>query len=217
MSFVKRTMKALALSCFVLVALAACTSTAEFEPIKLPSAALVERLPLRVGVYYDDELRNHHKIIDDPSVEFIFYLGPPTIELFDQILDSMFQEVVVLKENPSNSQSAASLDVIIEPKIKYFDFHVPPPGLFTARLTYDVKIYTSRGKTVGSLLASGKCDENCFMKSKFYTFSQNRGIGKWVTIAMQQAAAQFIVDFHNSQEIKDWLKGQGLATEGMTE
>ena len=217
MSFVKRIMKALALSCFVLVALAACTFTAEFEPIELPSA-LIERLPLKVGVYYDDELRNHHQLNDDPADHDVnFYLGPPTVELFDQLLDSMFQEVVVLKENPSNSQLAASLDLLIEPKIKYFYFDVPPPGLFAAILTYDVKIYTSRGKTIGSLLVSGKCDENDFLRTKFRTFSVKRIYGKYVSIAMQQAAANFIVDFYNSQEIKDWLKGQGIATEGMIE
>ena len=189
-----------ALVWFAIVALSACniSFTAEINDAKLTTQPLVEQLPLRVGVYYDDELRNYHKqIIDDD-----FFLGPPTIELFDQVLNFMFQEVVLLEESPPSSQIASSIDALIEPKVRYFRH-----ALHATTLTYDVKFYTPQRSVISTFFPSGRAEYGDFVVGCDLCLAGDRYLGYWAAItAMQRAAALFMVQFYESQEIKDWLR-----------
>src|SRR3990170_2225420 len=83
---------------------------------------LVRKLPLTVGVYYPDELKNYSFIEFDDNTgkdQYIIQSGTSQVELFNTLLPALFQNVVML-ESLDNVHSNTSLDAVFVPIIEEF-------------------------------------------------------------------------------------------------
>ena len=80
-------------------------------------------------------------------------------------------------------------------------------ALTTTTLVYDVRIYTPRGSTIDTFLPSGQLnrDDIGCGDDDFFCFMLLTD-GELPALVMRQAVAQFMVQFYESQKVKDWLK-----------
>ena len=95
----------------------------EFEQGALDTPTpLVERLPITVGVHYDDELLNHYHREDwfGEIIEHEYYLGPPSVALFDPLFSGMFAKVVPVEDPSTPTVDGQNLSGVLSVTIKSF-------------------------------------------------------------------------------------------------
>src|SRR5690606_15716618 len=87
---------------------------------------LVRKLPITVGVYYPEELRNFSFIeIDDYTGDdqYIVNSGETQIELFNTVLPALFENVVML--DSLDNRDVGQLDAVFVPAIEEFQLGLP--------------------------------------------------------------------------------------------
>lgn len=212
----------LLISLIAVVSLSGCGVTKididAFEPdeLKIPKP-IVEQLPITVGVHYDEKLRNHYQIerYGLGEMEFEYYLGPPSIALFDPLFLAMFEKVVPV-ESPSTSsvdgqKVSAVLSLTIEsfvgPKVetivvrKTSTFNHPQ---MIASIRYSLALYAPPGVKKTSVSAENAHD-------------MGHGTG-WIDTAvaraMRSAAVKLFVSFNSDREVKAWMANHGVSEHG---
>ena len=110
-----------------IVLLSACSATTINIAGTFP-APLVRKLPLTVGVYYDDAFTNHSFIeINDNTGDdqYIINSGSSQIALFNTMLPAVFEEVIYL-DSIDSAGDYNNLDAVFMPAIEEFqqtEFH----------------------------------------------------------------------------------------------
>ena len=107
------------------IAVQACVPFGDVEaPIELtvPNNPLVERLPLKIGVYFEPQLRTYEYSVKDIEIGFIqmghlrtfkFAVGPKSIRLFKSVLGSMFVKVVEFTALPPATEDGSAVDAVV--------------------------------------------------------------------------------------------------------
>lgn len=171
---------------------------------KLESPPLVERLPLTVGVFFSPEFESYvhtAQIGEGPSVAII-PVGQPSIALFDQIFDSMFERSARVDSRGPLPHTAQNLDGVIEIALDSFVAGYGAGGRVTIKL--QVTVYDSSGQTIVSWPVIGTGEEKYFHEL-FQTF------GLETERAIRNAAGNFIIDFYDKPEITRWLESAGVS------
>lgn len=174
---------------------AGCTYNTDVDA-RLDSPPLVELLPVKVGVFYSAEFKSYiHKaeLGEGPSVTLI-PVGQPSVALFDQIFDSMFERPVRVDARPPTLQASKNLDGVIEIALDSF---VADSGWQVA-VKFQVTIYDPMGQTIASWPVVGTGYEKYF-----HGFSNPLGLE--TERALRSAAANFIIDFYKQPEVLRWL------------
>jgi hypothetical protein len=206
---------ATSLTLLALIALPACTHSVDIDPEDLETPTpLVERLPITVGVHYDDELLNHYHREEFRLGlhEHEYRLGPPTQVLFDPIFSAMFETVVPVDGLPSASAPEPNLSGVVSVSLEIFlapnfDFPVgKPEGVFyPARIGYLIVLYSPQGQEISSFRTFGT--------------SEDRAVAfeEAVVQAMRNAAAALAVSFYGNPEVMAWLASLGVSEHGAGE
>lgn len=169
---------------------------------RLDSPPLVERLPLTVGVFFSPDFESYvhtAQIGEGPSVAII-PVGQPSVALFDQIFDSMFERSAKVDSRPPLPHSAQNLDGVIE--IALDSFVAGSGGRVTIK--FQVTVYDLAGQTIVSWPVIGMGEEKYFHEL-FMTF------GLETERAIRNAAGNFIIDFYDKPEITRWLESANVS------
>lgn len=174
---------------------------------------LVSKLPLTVGVYYPDELKNYSFVEFDDNTgkdQYIIESGTSQIELFNTLLPALFQNVVML-ENLDNVQSNTSLDAVFVPAIEQFQLGLPAKtrlNVYEIWVKYNMRLSTASGDYIADwvMTAYGKSPEESFK-------SVDSGVQDAATVAMRDLAASFTIGFTGIPEVNEWLKNNDYLTE----
>jgi hypothetical protein len=168
--------------------LAACTHHVSVTPFALPKP-LVEPLPIAVGVYYSPEFRAGEKT-DTPiyassgaGSTYVVTMGPASVAMFDQLFGAVFAHIVTVDKTslgPTDTQLAA----VIEPRL--LAVHVTDFGERVS-LVYMIAVHAPAGEVLAEMRV--------------------QGVDQGVEAAMRDAAAEFLLGFCESKEIKGWLGG----------
>jgi hypothetical protein len=201
-----------ALSLLALIALPACSGKVDIDPaaLEMPTP-LVERLPITVGVHYDEALLNHYHLEKHTvGSEFEYRLGPPTKALFDQVFSTMFETIVPVEGSSTATVDGQKVAGVLSLRIETFVAwnHVPRgAGWFDVifpRIVYSATLYAPPGVKKTSIRGDG--------------IGKLEGLGEWlptvVARAMRNAAAVLVVNFYNDPEVKAWLASLGIAEPG---
>ena len=108
--------------------LSGCSHEVDIDPE--PRVVPTQRLPLRIGVYYPSETREYLHILSLLNDDY-FYLGPPTVAVFNVFLDNMFEETVEVHQRSPQSPAETDYDAIIEISIE--SFFILSPTVVTVR------------------------------------------------------------------------------------
>ncbi len=174
---------------------------------------LVNRLPLRVGLYLEPALVQYvfeEKIQDhgDWRVE----VGPMQAKLFRQIASAMFLEAV-----PVDSVAAGpNLDAVLAPSIVEFQISIPSQTrseFYEVWIKYMMRLYDTHGALIAEwpLTAYGKANREDF---GFMESSDSPAIRQATMTALRDAGAFLALRFSTVPEVRAWLNSRTASSEG---
>jgi hypothetical protein len=175
---------------------------------------LVNRLPLRVGLYLEPALVQYvfeEKIQDhgDWRVE----VGPMQTKLFRQIASAMFVEAVPVD---SVSPPDPNLDAVLAPTIADFQIAIPSQTrseFYEVWIKYTMRLYDTHGTLIAEwpLTAYGKANRGDF---GFMDNSDKLAIRQATMTALRDAGAFLALRFTTVPEVRSWLNARAPQTQG---
>lgn len=200
------TRPALLLVVFLLASCAASTIDIEGD---FP-APLTRKLPLSVGVYYDQDFANYsYTEINDNTGEdqYIINSGAAQVALFDTLLPAVFEEVVHL-DSPESAKNYSDLDAVFVPAIEEFQVGLPRKtrlNVYEIWVKYNMKLADTNGDYIADwvMTAYGKSPEESFQ-------SVDAGVNDAANVALRDLAASFTLSFSSIPEVKDWLRSENI-------
>ena len=112
---------------------------------------LLKPLPLKIGVYYNDDFRNYESLVGGALSRNI-YLGKSNVALFDYILPHVFEEVTPVQHL---SEANEDIDIILEPSITSYSCnfdHVSDAWEVKCQvdITYAITFYSLNSMQLGT-------------------------------------------------------------------
>ena len=163
----------------------------------------VTKIPLSIGVIYPHELIdfNYVEYSEIGEEEYRVQSGQSHRDLFDTLLPSMFERVVVL----DSIESAASqeVDIVFLPAIEEFQLALPSKtklDVFEVWVKYNLRISDSEGKGIADwiLTSYGKTPTRTMR-------SVENSINQAAVVALRDFASSFTLGFSQVPEIRQWL------------
>ena len=166
-------------------------------------APVVDRLPLVMGVHYDDRLRNYTYVENNKDREdWTIQNGGAQVQLFETILPQMFDKVVpVGAVEPAGGNHPA--DLVFSPLIEQFQYSLPREtrvNVYEVWIKYNMRVFNAQGDLVADwiMTAYGKTP-SAFIKSK------EEALNEAMVVALRDAGASFSLGFKRVPEIRAWL------------
>jgi hypothetical protein len=167
-------------------------------------APLVERLPVRLGVVFDQELRDfeHHEEIPQAAT-WTVRLGDASIAMLEPLFQSMFQETREVPEMPTGTAASIGLDGIIKPTLEKFEFDVPVSGrdkFAEVWLQYRLDLYDANGELVANWPVTG------YGKAELHRTNHEGSVNQAAVVAMREVGATIATKFAQQPQISYWLE-----------
>ena len=164
---------------------------------------LISKIPINMGVYYDENFRNYTYRENTPDREnWSIESGSSQIALFNQILPSMFREVIEIDSMPA-AGTVTGVKAVLVPSIEEMQFSLPQEtrlDMYEAWIKYKIRLLDTNGNLISEwpLTAYGKT-ETAFMKNR------EQGLNGAMELALRDAGAKLALGFPEIVEVKDWL------------
>lgn len=185
------------------VVLSACGASTVTVEGSYPSPN-IQPLPITLGVYYSDALRNHVYIerTDAGKDEYLVNSGGSHIELFNTVLPAMFRQVIVL--NDPALANERGVDAVFIPNIDEFQLGMPQKTRLDAYevwVKYIMRLTAPDGGYIADwvMTAYGKTGQETFG-------SAEGGINDAAVAAMRDLASNFSISFTSVPDVRDWLQ-----------
>ena len=189
--------------CILLLSiLAGCNQSLDLKVDSEVPAPLVNKIPVEMGVYYDDKFRNYS--YHENSAErknWDIESGPSQVALFDQVLPSMFKEVKHIDALPVGSNTG--VQAVLIPSIEEMQFSLPKEtrlDMYEVWIKYKIRLQDINGNVIAEwpLTAYGKSSTQ-FMKNR------EQGLNGAMELALRDAGAKMAIDFPKVTGVKQWL------------
>ena len=165
-------------------------------------APLVDSMPLRVGVFFDESLKGyvHEETLEDHG-NFRIELGAVQVPVFERVFDALFEETVALSSMEADDGVAA----VIVPVFEELQFAIPAQTrsqFFEVWIKYRIDVYDPAGELLAQwpLPAYGKSNERNF---GFMEDSKGSGLNEASVRALRDAAAHLSFYFPRVPEVAD--------------
>ena len=188
----------------LLVIAAGCSSSLSLRTETELPTPVVSRIPLNLGIYYDDNFRNYiYEENTEDRPNWSIDNRPSRLELFNQILPSLFGKTTPVSGTEANG---APVDAIIAPQVDEMQLALPAEtrsGFYEAWVKYDIRLYQPDGTLIAQwpVTGYGKTEE-AFFKSR------NKGLNDAITQAMRDVGAKLALGFPRVEEVRNWLKSK---------
>ncbi len=175
---------------------------------------LVNRLPVRVGLYFEpaliqyvfeEKIQNH----GDWRIE----VGPIQAKLFEKIASAMFAKAVRVE---SVTPTETHLDAVLAPSIADFQISIPTEtrsDFYEVWIKYQMRLYDTHGGLIAQwpLTAYGKANKEDF---GFMDNSDKLAIHQATMTALRDAGAFLSIRFATEPKVKAWLDAHKPSSEG---
>jgi hypothetical protein len=163
---------------------------------------LVSKLPLNMGVFYDDEFRNYvYEEDSEDRPKWSIKSGASLVDLFDRVLPSMFQNVSQVDNISANQGN--NIDGILAPQVEEMQFALPretKSNLYEVWIKYKIKLLDSKGDIVADWPVTGYGKSSTeFLKSR------DKGLQSAINSAFRDAGAKLTLNFARIPPIRQWL------------
>ena len=185
----------------LVLSLAGCQQTMSLKVDSEIPSPVVSRMPVKMGVVYQDELRNFvYEEDSEDRPEWRIDSGASHLSLFQQILTSMFDEVTEV----TTTNGATGVQAVLRPSVAEMQFALPAEtktDFYEAWVKYDMELYDQDGDNIAnwSVTGYGKSSTE-FMKSR------DKGLNAAVNQALRDAGARFALGFTRVAEVSAWLE-----------
>ena len=187
--------------------LAGCSSTVSIQP-NTPSP-VVEPVPVSVGVYYADALRNHTCTGGKGYIAFEWTvgMGPPSIAMFDRLFAAMFREAETVDTSPGATPAPGLRDVI-EVRLTEFngcDARWPIIGITTVRVAYEAILWSAQGRELTRWQGRGQAGPRDPLDG-YRPSGEAAYLAALTSLAMRKAATDFVLNFEGNSKVQARLK-----------
>lgn len=181
--------------------LVGCSTTSIEVEGEFPRSAVVEKLPLRIGVHFDEAFRTH--MLSEPIPQrgdWNIAIGAAQVEMFRSVLPSMFDAVIELDD----PLAAAAVDAVLVPRVDEMQFAIPfqtKSNFFEIWIRYELTLREPGSDQVIAswpLTAYGRT-RDAMLDSATVAIEQAS------VMALRDAAAFLAIDFGNTRELAPWL------------
>jgi len=166
----------------------------------------VRSIPLSLGVYYDQDLRDFMYIeyTETGREEYRVSSGQTHVQLFNSLLPAMFDRVVVL--DSLAAASAAQVDVVFVPSIEEFQLALPQKtrlDSYEVWVKYNMRLLGPDGAYIADwvLTSYGKTPTESLR-------SVESGINDATVGALRDLGSNFTLTFGAVPEVRDWLESK---------
>lgn len=163
---------------------------------------VVERLPLTIGVHFDEQFRTYVYQEDTESrPEWRIDNSTSRLSLFQQVLPSMFREVKDVEG--TQSSGIQGLDAIISPEVDEMQLALPDEThseIYEAWIRYNIRLYKPSGELIASWPVTGYGkSEQAFMMSR------DKGLNQAINLALRDIGAKLALGFPRVEPVRQWL------------
>ena len=193
---------------FAALLLASCSTMTVDVDGEFPEP-LMTRLPLTIGVWYDEDFSNH-EFFDEASgraeASWLVRTGPAQVKMWDTVLGGMFVKLVHMKNPPGKGELNQVVDAILVPRVDELQYAIPQHTnikVYEIWMRYHFDLVSNAGKTIASwtMSAYGKTP-TAFLRS------DTEAVNLAAVVALRDAGANFAVNFTRVHEVRDWLQNR---------
>ena len=188
------------------MAASGCNTTVPPMDTEFPTP-LIEHLPLSVGIYYDDELRNftYNETVSD-GTSWTIELGENNTRLFNRLFTAMFSSVVQIDEIENGP---GDVHAIIHPVLEEYAFLTPNElgsRFYAVSIRYRVFLYDKNGAELANwpINAYGQSRAGVLNAGRLKTGPLQEA----TNLAMRDAAAGAIISLPSQPEILALISGE---------
>jgi len=186
----------------VLALASACTATRLTTQAQLPPP-LLERQPVRVGVYYSKEFREYVHKETRGQVDYEVTLGPAHVTNLDWLLKAMFAEVVPVDDPTRAGEVSPRLALVLEPRFEEYSFLTPKDvagEAFIVTIRYLLTVYDGGGARVDAFTYTG------YGREAARTLASKEPLQIATQRAMRDAGAKVAVELPDQDSIRLLLR-----------
>jgi hypothetical protein len=190
------------LTMMMLATLCACAASTVEVSGSYPSPT-IQRIPLTLGVYYSDALRNYTYTERSQTGDDEYYVesGQTHMELFNTVLPAMFENVVLL-DDPAQAD-AMGVDAIFMPSIDEFQLGMPQKTRLEAYevwVKYNMRLTGTDGSYIADWVMTAYGNATVGGLS-----TAESGINDAAVAALRDLASNFSISFTAVPDVRDWL------------
>lgn len=196
----------------LLALLTACGTTFQvpLSPV-LDAPPLPPRLPIEVGVFYDDDFKTY-EAVEPVSLHaenrFVRSLGAASVRMFDEAIAALFEKTTRLAARPAFGDTPPNVRGVIEPTIEAASFGPVNRGMgwgssVWAEVTYGIRLYSPRGELIGAWRVTG------FGEADTHAFHELEVLGLATDRSIEDALRKFLAGFFDVPEVRRWLRKTG--------
>ena len=195
----------------LLLALVGCAGANVSVQTTVPTP-LVERIPISVGVRFDESMAHYVHEEDLESLgKFRIELGSTQVPVFERVFDALFAHAERVE---SVEAPGGALDAILVPAVEALQFSIPEQtrsDFFEVWIKYKIEVYRPGGELIASwpLPAYGKSNSRNF--GFMEGGGQTPGLNEAAVRALRDAAAHFAFYFPVAPEIQALTKQAGAS------
>ena len=199
----------------LLTILAGCSQSLDLKVNSEVPTPLVNKIPIAVGVYYDDKFKNYAYHENSPERKnWDIESGPSQVALFDQVLSSMFKVVNHIESLPV-SGDPSGIQAVLVPSIEEMQFSLPKEtrmDMYEVWIKYKIRMQDVNGNVIAewTLTAYGKSSTK-FMKNR------EKGLNGAMDLALRDAGAKLAIGFPKVAGVKQWLAAHAGECTGQPE
>ena len=176
---------------------------------------LMTKLPLTLGVWYEEDFSNH-EFFDEATgrreSSWVVRTGQAQVEMWDTLLNGMFQNVVYMKGKPGPGQMNPSVDAVLIPNVDELQYAIPAHTnvkVYEIWMRYRLQLVTTSGRPIydWTMPAYGKTP-TAFLQSN------QAAVNLAAVMALRDAGANFVTTFPRIPVVQQMLeRKRGLPKE----
>ena len=190
----------------VLMVLLTAGCAIEINPALQMPPVLGEPLPLTVGVYYGDDLRNR-QVSTPVESHLVIFMGRAHVSIFGHLFSEIFVNTIPVKNKFKLPEDGEGLEAVVEPRIVDLTYDIVDDGGFDLKVGVDIRyaitLYSFSGEQLSLWNVAGEGHSE-----GGYGWS---ALGEAIESAMRDAAARLVVAIYKDTAMRRCL--EGLATE----
>ncbi len=180
----------------------ACNQSLTMEAKTDVPTPLAVKLPLNIGVHYDENFRNYtYEENSEDRQNWAIKSGDSQVELFERVLPSMFQNISYIED--ISGTLLTNVDGVIVPEVEEMQFALPretKSDLYEVWIKYKLRLLDKNGDLVADWPVTGYGKSSTeFLKSR------DKGLQAAINSAFRDAGARFALSFTKIPPVRQWL------------
>jgi len=170
-------------------------------------APLMQKVPITLGVWYDEDFA-HHEFFEEAKTKtessWLVRTGEAQVQMWDSLLNGMFQRVLPMNGKPGPGQMNPSVDAVLIPHVEELQYAIPAHTsvkVYEIWMRYRLQLVTTGGQPIAdwTMTAYGKTP-TAFLQS------DQEAVNLAAVMALRDAGANFATHFTRVPAVQEWLQ-----------